>query len=68
MSKNKMDLFEAYLQLCLGKKLLIENKTYGYRQINKGKACSYICFEKFIEKMKIRKNIDFIQLTFLNSI
>lgn len=61
--KKKISLFEAYLQLCFGKKLLIEGKAYSYRQINKGKACSFLDFEKFIEQMKVKKNTDFVQLT-----
>lgn len=54
MSKRKMSTLDAYIQICFGSKLVIGTKTYAYRDINKGKACSITDFEKFLlRKLKL---------------
>lgn len=51
---KKTSIFEAYLKICMGSKLLINNKVYEYRNLNRGKVCSLSAFEKFLaRKLKL---------------
>lgn len=62
---KKLSLFDAYFQMCFGKKLIIDGKVYSYWDIRKGKSCSLSEFEKFIKR--ITSNSNDVQLSLFDN-
>jgi hypothetical protein len=66
MRKKKLNLLDAYLRLCFGAKIVLENgKVMGYWDIGKGRALSFYQFEKWIYKQFKTDKVYEQQLTFL---
>jgi hypothetical protein len=67
MRKKKINLLDAYLELCLNNtKIKLHNgKMYGYWDINKGKCLSFGDFQKFIYKNYKTDNLYEGQLSFI---
>lgn len=67
--KKKISTFDIYLELCWGKKIIINGKAYGYRNINRGKTCSLNDFKKFLAKkldLDTRDMDQYSQMNFLD--
>jgi len=60
--KKKLSTFDAYFQICFGKKLMVDGKLYGYWDINHGKALSLREFRRFVEKVQ-KKNGGYVQMS-----